>query len=208
MIIGVAKVRFDNQTGILQNDMSDHRFTLLCLAGSLRSPSYSLATCKAIREMAEAMDIQVEIIDPRELDLPMYVPDFGLPDYAPKEAGIEKLIQAYRMADAMVWVSPTYHGTVSGVFKNMLDFAEFLSRDERPYLQGRPVGLIAINDSTTFAAMRDSARELRAWLAPTHIELSEVDFSSDCVLSSAKSRNRVARLIGELTTFVQAHRTE
>ena len=156
--------------------------------------------------MAEATEFRVEIADPRELDLPMYVPDFELEDYAPKNAGIERLVESYRNADAMVWVSPTYHGTVSGVFKNMLDFAEFLSRDHRPYFQGRPVGLIAINDSTTFAAMRDCARELRAWLAPTHIELNGADFSSDLALSSEKSLNRVQRLLGELTTFVQAHR--
>jgi FMN reductase len=157
--------------------------------------------------MAEALEIRVEIVDPRELDLPMYVPDLNLEDYAPKQSGIERLIELFREADAMVWVSPTYHGTVSGVFKNMLDFAEFLSGDERPYFHGRPVGLIAINDSTTFAAMRDCARELRAWLAPTHIELTKVDFSNDLTLTSEKSRNRALRLISELDTFVQAHRS-
>jgi len=186
--------------------MPSHRFTLLCLAGSLRTPSYSLATCKAIREMAEATDFHVEIADPRELALPMYVPDLYLKDYAPKQGGIERLVESYRTADAMVWVSPTYHGTVSGVFKNMLDFAEFLSGDQPPYFNGRPVGLIAINDSTTFAAMRDCARELRAWLAPTHIVLSQSDFSSDYTLASEKSKARIQRLIGELTTFVQAHK--
>jgi len=186
--------------------MSSQPFKLLCIAGSLRSQSYSLETCKAIRKLAEANGIQVEIVDPRELDLPMYAPDFEIEDYAPKHTDILRLIESYRNADAMVWVSPTYHGTVSGVFKNMLDFAEFLSSDPRPYFQGRPVGLIAINDSTTFAAMRDCARELRAWLAPTHIELSQADFSNDLALTSDKSLGRVSRLITELTTFVQAHR--
>lgn len=153
-----------------------------------------------------ASGIQVEIADPRELNLPMFVPDFELKDYAPSHLGIERLLASFRRADAMVWVSPTYHGTVSGVFKNMLDFAEFLSGDQAPYFQRLPVGLIAINDSTTFAAMRDCARELRAWLAPTHIELSDADFSCDFALSSEKSIGRVSRLIGELSTFVQAHR--
>ena len=185
--------------------MASQPFNLLCVSGSLRSPSYCFATCKAIQEMAEAPEIHVEIADPRELNLPMYVPDFKLADYAPNEPGIHRLIELYKNADAMVWVSPTYHGTVSGVFKNMIDFAEFLSPDQRPYFQGRPVGLIAINDSTTFAAMRDSARELRAWLAPNHIELSAKDFSSNYTLSSVKSQGRITRLLGELTTFVHAH---
>ena len=185
--------------------MATRSFTLLCLTGSLRSPSFCLATCNAIRDLAQGTEFQVEIANPRELNLPMYEPDFRLEDYSPNHKGIERLLELYRKADAMIWVSPTYHGTVSGVFKNMLDFAEFLSRDERPYLQGRPVGLIAINDSTTFAAMRDCARELRAWLAPTHIELGGADFSSDHALTSDKSLNRVRRQIEELQTFVQSH---
>jgi FMN reductase len=41
-----------------------------------------------------------------------------------------------------------YHGTLAGVTKNALDFAQFLSaqflsRDERPYLDGKVVGLVA-----------------------------------------------------------------
>ncbi len=180
-------------------------YSLLCVSGSLRSPSYCLSTCRAIHAIADAAEFQVEIADPRELNLPIYEPDFRLEDYTVKQEGIERLAAAYRKADAMVWVSPTYHGTVSGVFKNMLDFAELLSRDDRPYFQGRPVGLIAINDSTPFAAMRDCARELRAWLAPTHIELSQSDFSAEGTLSSTKSLNRVSRLLGELSTFVHAH---
>ncbi|MFZ4508179.1 MAG: NADPH-dependent FMN reductase [Fimbriimonas sp.] len=181
---------------------------LLCIAGSLRVPSLSLATCKAIDELATGSGFRVEIADPRELRLPMYEPDFALEAYAPNHHGIERLVELYRRADAMVWVSPTYHGTVSGVFKNMLDFAELLSGDARPYFQGRPVGLISINDSTTFAAMRDCARELRAWLAPTHIELDRSDFSSDHVLNSPKSQNRVARLIDELQGFVIGQTSE
>lgn len=188
--------------------MPTHPFNLLCIAGSLRSPSYCLETCKAIKRMAETTEFDVEIVDPRELNLPMYVPDFELEDYAPHQAGIERLIEAYRKTDAMVWVSPTYHGTVSGVFKNMLDFAEFLSSDPQPYFQGKPVGLIAINDSTTFAAMRDCARELRAWLAPTHIELTKADFSNENSLASEKSHKRVTRLMAELATFVKAHRND
>ncbi len=186
--------------------MSSPPHHLLCLAGSLRSPSYSLATCKAVRDLAKHSVFSVEIMDPRELDLPMYVPDLELVDYDPEQQlSIERLVGAYRKSHAMVWVSPTYHGTVSGVFKNMIDFAELLSGDDPPYFQGRPVGMISINDSTTFAAMRDCARELRAWLAPTHIELTAKDFADDLTVSNERSRKRIERLVGELATFVQAH---
>jgi FMN reductase len=176
---------------------------LLCLGGSLRPGSYSLATCGSVGEVAENAGFSVEIIDPRELDLPMYVPDFELEHYAPRHEGIHRLIEAYRRADAMVWVSPTYHGTVSGVFKNTIDFAEFLDKDSRPYFSSRAVGLIAINDSTPFAAMRDCARELRAWLAPTQIQLGSSDFDAEMKVASERARGRIARLVEELGTFAQ-----
>ena len=176
---------------------------LLCISGSLRPVSYCYATCLAAKEIAEAAGLTVEIADPRILNLPMYVPDFKLEDYDKGQEGIEELVQAYRRADALLWVSPTYHGTISGVFKNMLDFTEFLSRDTYPYFQGRPAGLIAINDSTPFAAMRDCARELRAWLAPTQIELSADDFDAELKMSNDRSRSRVGRLVRELASFVR-----
>jgi len=183
--------------------MASPRPNLLCLSGSLRPGSYCLATCFAIRDLAEPLGFDIEIVDPRDLGLPMYVPDVEIGYFEPRHEGIHRLVEAYRRADAMIWVSPTYHGTISGVFKNMLDFAEYLCRDERPYFQGRPVGLISINDSTPFAAMRDCARELRAWLAPTQIELGEGDFADGVLASEGRSRGRIARLIGELAAFAQ-----
>jgi FMN reductase len=184
--------------------MPNKQPNLLCLCGSLRPTSYSLATCRTVQGIGEAEGVGVEIMDPREHDLPMYVPDIEIEHYAPRHGeGIRWLIEAYRRADAMVWVSPTYHGTISGVFKNTLDFAEFLCRDSRPYLQGRAVGLISINDSTPLAAMRDCARELRAWVCPTQIALSGKDFDDELRMSSERSLGRIARLVGELASFAR-----
>lgn len=169
--------------------------------GSLRSTSYSLATCHAAAEIASVSGISSRVLDLKELKLPMYIPDWDLDEYSADDVGIDRLLEAYRWAHAILWVSPTYHGTISGVFKNALDFIELLSGDVPPYLQNRPVGLVAINDSTTFSAMRDCARELRAWVAPTQVELSKADFSPDKKLVSERSRTRLARLVDELAAF-------
>ncbi|MFI2028779.1 NADPH-dependent FMN reductase [Streptomyces buecherae] len=39
--------------------------------------------------------------------------------------------------------APTYHGTVSGVLKNALDYVNDLIGEPRPFLDGRPVGCVA-----------------------------------------------------------------
>lgn len=48
-----------------------------------------------------------------------------------------------RGSDAATLSTAAYHGTLARVTKNALDFAQFLSQDERPYFDGKVVGLVA-----------------------------------------------------------------
>ena len=41
---------------------------------------------------------------------------------------------AYRWADGLLVASPGYHGGISGMMKNALDYVEDLRADERVYL--------------------------------------------------------------------------
>src|ERR1041385_2690651 len=155
--------------------------TFTLLGGSLRERSRSRALLQISLAFARERGIEAQLLDLRELDLPMFLPDRTLEDYpVGKQAVIAHLLEAYRRAHAMIWACPTYHGTVSGVFKNALDFAELLAHDAHPYLQGRAVGIIAINDTTTLTAMSHCVHELRAWLAPTQIMATENSFSETC----------------------------
>ena len=176
------------------------------LGGTLREKSLSRAALQAALNIAARQGVQTELLDLRELNLPMYVPDWGLADY-PREhqPAIEHFIESCRMSKAMVWASPTYHGTVSGVFKNALDYIELLSEDTPAYLNGKAIGLISINDSKTFSAMSNSVHELQAWLAPTHVVLKKTDFNLDgeIHLSSEHGIRRVTRLMNELMHFLR-----
>jgi NAD(P)H-dependent FMN reductase len=58
------------------------------------------------------------------------------------EAG-RTIVEDVRRADALVIGSPGYHGSISGLVKNVLDYLEELADDQRPYVDGRPVGCIA-----------------------------------------------------------------
>ncbi len=111
------------------------------------------------------------------------------------------LIEAYRQAHTMIWASPTYHGSGSGVFKNAIDFAELLADDARPYLQGCAVGIIAVNDTSTLTAMSHCVHELRAWLAPTQIMATEDSFSETCELVDDRVKRRLAWQVDELVSF-------
>ena len=59
-------------------------------------------------------------------------------------------------SDALIWATPTYHGSVSGSFKNALDWLILLAERDPPYLTNKQVGLVA-----TAAARRDCRRSAR-----------------------------------------------
>lgn len=81
------------------------------------------------------------------------------------------LVDAVRAADGLIVASPGYHGSVSGLVKNALDFLQETARDERPYLDGLPVGLIVTAHGwqatgSTLAALRSIVHALRGWPTP------------------------------------------
>ena len=97
------------------------------------------------------------------------LPHYGSEAHA-KGDGSE-LVEAVRAADGVLVAAPGYHGTISGLVKNALDYLEDLSKDERPYLDGRAVGLIATayGDQATMStlfAMRSIVHALRGWPTP------------------------------------------
>ena len=110
------------------------------VGGTLREGSASLgALRRALVASAEA-GAETELLDLRELDLPMYEPGRALDEYGP---GVERFVEALRGADGILVSTAAYHGTLAGVTKNALDFAQFLSGGEHPYFDGKVVGLIS-----------------------------------------------------------------
>ncbi len=97
------------------------------------------------------------------------LPHYGGADHT-KADGAE-LVEAVRRADGVLIAAPGYHGTISGLVKNALDYLEELARDERPYLDGRAVGLIAtaFGDQATMSTLltlRSIVHALRGWPTP------------------------------------------
>jgi FMN reductase len=70
----------------------------------------------------------------------------------------------------MIWSTPTYHGSISGSFKNALDWLILLAERDPPYLSNKPIGLVAtaggIQGLQAINSMDFIARALRAWSVP------------------------------------------
>jgi FMN reductase len=136
------------------------------LGGSLGKVSRSRAALAVALAGAAASGAETTLLDLRELDLPMYNPE----EEAAPPANAERLIEACYGSDGMIWSSPMYQGTISGAFKNALDWLHVLGKRDPPYLHDTVVGLISAAGGTqglqAINTMEFSTRALRAWAVP------------------------------------------
>ena len=143
------------------------------IGGTLREGSASLGALKRALAAAGEAGAETELLDLRELDLPMFEPDLRLEEYG---IGAEHLVGELREADAVLVSTAAYHGTLAGVTKNALDYAQFLSGGDRPYFDGKVVGLISTAGGEQAAANATGAmvhvvHALRGVVAPLMVSI-------------------------------------
>jgi FMN reductase len=145
--------------------------TVVGLGGSMRAGSTSLSALQAALEGAAASGARTTLLDLRELDLPMYSPEHGVPPAA------KRLSEISGTADAMIWSSPTYQGSISGALKNALDWMILLGDREPAYLTNKPIGLVAtaggVQGLQSINAMEFSVRALRGWAVPLVLAVAQ-----------------------------------
>lgn len=105
----------------------------------------------------------------------------SLPHYGTQESFVSRegraLVDALRSADGIILASPGYHGSISGLLKNTIDYVEDMANDPRTYLDGLPIGLIATAHgwqaaASTLAALRSIVHALRGWPTPLGVTLN------------------------------------
>jgi FMN reductase len=140
--------------------------TIVGLGGSLAHTSRSLAALRIALDGAREAGAVTMLLDLRELDLPMYDPD----DEREPPPAASTLIEACYDADGMLWSSPMYQGTISGAFKNALDWLHALGAREPPFLHDEVIGLISSAGGTqglqAINTMEFAVRALRGWAVP------------------------------------------
>lgn len=138
----------------------------------------------------------------------------ALPHYAPeapeRAEGARRLVDALRRADGVIVASPGYHGGVSGLVKNALDYAEDLREDARVYLTGVPVGCIATGAGwqaivTTLEALRAIVHALRGWPTPmgAAINTSSKVFSPDGECLDDRATFQLTTVAQEVMAFAR-----
>ena len=81
-----------------------------------------------------------------------------------------ELLESCYGADGMLWSSPMYNGSLSGAFKNAIDWLHMLGSREPPYLHDEVIGLISAAGGTqglqVINTMEFATRALRGWAVP------------------------------------------
>jgi FMN reductase len=151
------------------------------IGGSLRVDSQSERALRIVLDGAAQAGAKTTMVCGADLVLPFYDPADDT-----RSPTARRLVDELRAADGVVLVSPGYHGTVSGLVKNALDYIEDLRYDVRPYLDGRAVGCVAAAHGwqaavTTLTSLRSIVHSLRAWPTPLGAAVNslQVEFGPD-----------------------------
>jgi FMN reductase len=153
--------------------------------GSSSERALALSLQAAAEEGADTL-----LISGPALMLPMY-----FPSTSERTAEAQHLIEAFRRCNGIIISTPAYHGSLSGLIKNALDYTEDLRTDPRVYFDGLAVGCIVCAGGwqaagQTLAALRAIAHALRGWPTPLGVMLNTstrlFDDDGACLDLSAK----------------------
>jgi chromate reductase, NAD(P)H dehydrogenase (quinone) len=135
---------------------------VLLISGSLRSGSTNDAVLRTVQAVAPP-DVDTVLYDGLG-ELPHFNPDL---DEAPLPPAVDALRAAVRAADAVLFSTPEYAGTLPGSFKNLLDWT--IGDDQAGSIYEKPVAWI--NSSSRGATGADET--LRMVLGYAHATIVE-----------------------------------
>jgi FMN reductase len=189
---------------------NDAAAPILILGGSLGRQSATAVLARHIAELFAARGVAHELLGAEAFDLPLYNPD--LHDERAPEA--DALIAAFRRARAFVWCSPAYHRSISGSFKNALDFLELMKHDDPPYLGGRLVGLVSASSGpiaaiSAITAMEAIAHALRGYVVPATAPIGPTARAVDVAtgrVTEARAALKLTQLVDEMCEALGAVR--
>jgi FMN reductase len=149
------------------------------IGGTTRNRSSTERSLRIALSAAERLGASTVLLGAADLDLPMYAPE--RPERTPKA---RRLIDVLRRSDGVIVASPGYHGTLSGLVKNALDYIEDMRDDNPPYLDGRAVGTIACGQGWpgtihTLTALRSVVHALRGWPTPMGAGINSAEAISE-----------------------------
>jgi len=134
---------------------SSHPPRILILYGSLRPQSFSRKLALEAERILRAFGAETRVFDPHELPILDSVPA--------NHPKVQELRALSRWSEGQVWVSPERHGTVTGVFKNQIDWLPLEDGSVRP-TQGRTLAVMQVSGGSQSFNVVNALRILGRWM--------------------------------------------
>jgi chromate reductase, NAD(P)H dehydrogenase (quinone) len=175
---------------------------LLGISGSLRKGSYN---SRLLEVAVELMPEGVELTLIGCGEIPHYNKDL---DTDNKPEAVLQLLQAVRYADGVLFATPEYNYSFSGVLKNAIDWA---SRPAyKSVLAGKPCAIISASQSLVGGARAQAhlRQVLSATLSPVApappflVSMVQEKFDTGGLLTDEDTRRRLARYMGDFIDWV------
>jgi chromate reductase len=178
--------------------MANQPVTVLGISGSLRKASYNTAALHTAMELAPE---GLTIIPAEIADLPLYNEDLRHDSSFPAPA--ERLRKQIREADGLLFVTPEYNYSVSGVLKNAIDWA---SRPPDQPFAAKPVAIMGASPGAFGTARAQyHLRQIGVSLDMRFVNRPEVmiaaaadRFDSSGRLTHQATRDIIAKLLAAL----------
>ena len=173
---------------------------LLGISGSMTTNSYSLKALEyVLNDAKNTHGSEIEIFDLKKHKLPFYDPkpdkDSLITDV--EKENIKKAKLMVHWADAIVLTTPDYHGSMSGVLKNFLDYfwKEFTGKTFGYICTSYEKGL------TVMEQMRTVVRQCYGWSMPYGISTNSHDFDKEGNIINPKLIPRLQMLSRDITHY-------
>lgn len=182
-----------------------HRPLIVGIGGTTRKDSTSERALRLALRAAQRHGVDTLLFDGAALPVEPYDPA-----RADRGEIATALVAGLRRADGVIVATPSYHGSLSGLVKNALDYAEDLREDPRPYLDGRAVGCIVVADGaqsigSTLLALRSIVHALRGWPTPyaAAIDAKARPFGADGEGAAANVAEALDIVAGQVVEFAR-----
>ncbi|WP_449472813.1 NADPH-dependent FMN reductase [Sphingobium chungangianum] len=172
----------------------------VAIGGTMRAFSSTERALRKALAIAEERGARTTLLAGDDINFPPYAPEN--PDRSDRK---RRYIEVLRSADAVIIGSPGYHGAISGFVKNALDYVEDMSRDERCYFDGLPVGCVATAAGwqaavATLQQLRVITHALRGWPTPLGVAINTIGGEGDPI-ENAPIPNQLEMMVAQLFNF-------
>jgi len=175
------------------------------IGGTMRAGSTSEMALSAALGMAREMGARTQMLSGAALLMDAYEPGT-----AARSEKASRLVAALRQADGVLISSPSYHGSISGMLKNAIDYTEDMRTDGRPYLDGRAVGCIVCADGaqamgSTLFTLRSIIHALRGWPTPYAAALNSAarPFGPEGEIKDESVEKQLHMVVSQVVGFAQ-----